>query len=181
MLLTAVGRLRFWRRGITTCRCQECLLLTWLKMQATLTCMCHWRPAIWPHAGVKLLLMRRLPGLVNTGLFGSHKSRWTYCLPRACAQCFPHSRDCTVTHQLDSVVPVASTASRIMHAILLHLNLAVCSGDKTSSAYTNRPSAYCSCYFLGYVCSSLYYETVAKAALLHVADALNMSRPCIWL
>jgi len=60
LLLTAVGRLRFWRRGITTCRCQECLLLTWLKMQATLTCMCHWRPAIWPHAGVKLLLMPRL-------------------------------------------------------------------------------------------------------------------------
>ena len=84
--------------------------------------------------------MRRLPGLVNTGLFGSHKSRWTYCLPRACAQCFQHSRDCTVTHQLDSVVPVASTASRIMHAILLHLNLAVCSGDKTSSAYESSPT-----------------------------------------
>ena len=59
-LFTAVGQPRTWHRGKSTCSYRECLLPTWSGMQAKQTCMFRWPPAIWPCAGVKLLLILTL-------------------------------------------------------------------------------------------------------------------------
>ena len=51
--------------------------------------------------------------------------------PKSLRTMLQHNLDCTFTHQLVTVLPsVASTASPIMHATSLHLNLTVCDGDK---------------------------------------------------